>query len=251
MFVCYGGDCQIALRDGETLYHLFTVEPMVRGVVPDGPAAGRLREGDVIVAVDGRLITTRAGGERMASLAPGGAVTLRVRREGRELDVTLTPRGECHRPGISIAANAMAEARAQESIRQARGELSRSPYRGGASRTPSGRPRPGEGFVPGPVDFGLSLACSACGWRLVDSQPQHVEFVTAVAPIVAAVLQGGPAEKAGVFAGDTLVALDGFSLTGNVPDSVWTSLRAGRPVRLGLRRGRLVELVVVPRTVRF
>ena len=38
---------------------VFVSEPTVDGIAPDGPADGRLEEGDVIVAVDGMLITTQ------------------------------------------------------------------------------------------------------------------------------------------------------------------------------------------------
>jgi hypothetical protein len=54
----------------------FRSEPRVEGVRDDGPSAGRLREGDVITAIDGALITTRDGARRFAEVAPGTAVTL-------------------------------------------------------------------------------------------------------------------------------------------------------------------------------
>lgn len=219
MFVCYGGNCRIAVREEGALRHVFTVEPRVRGVVPDGPADGRLRDGDVIVAVDGRLITTRAGGERMASLPPYQPVTFRVRRDGREMDVTLTPMAACHRPGISISANPRTEAEARAWVRR---QMADDPAV--APATPSGVTP-----VAGHVDFALALACGACGWRRVNG---HMEFVTAVDPVVAGVLPGGPGAAAGVQVGDTLVSLEGLPLTGTVPDSVWVSLASGRPVRI-------------------
>jgi putative serine protease PepD len=68
----------------------------IAAVQPGSPAeeAG-LREGDVVVAVDGRRI--RSSGELVAAvgaLDPGDAVTLRVTRDGedRDIDVTLGTR---------------------------------------------------------------------------------------------------------------------------------------------------------------
>ena len=41
----------------------FSTEPRIIRVAPDGPSAGLLRAGDLLIAVNGRLITTRSGGE--------------------------------------------------------------------------------------------------------------------------------------------------------------------------------------------
>ena len=49
----------------------FRSEPEVGGIRTDGPAAGKLREGDVLTAIDGILITTRDGA-RLAQRQPGG-----------------------------------------------------------------------------------------------------------------------------------------------------------------------------------
>ena len=40
---------------------MFVTEPEIGAVDPDGPSGGKLRAGDVLVAVDGWMITTRAG----------------------------------------------------------------------------------------------------------------------------------------------------------------------------------------------
>lgn len=72
---------------------------------PGSPADGTLFPGDVVLAVDGVPIASRDGGARLASLAPGRPVTLRIRRsdrEGhREMDVVLTPTAGCKGPQIA------------------------------------------------------------------------------------------------------------------------------------------------------
>ncbi len=77
-------------------------------------------------------------------------------------------------------------------------------------------------------------------------------------PVVISVVEGGPADRAGVRARDTIVALDGVSLATAEGRSSLQSLVSGQPVRLSLAgpEGRR-ELDVVPevrtpsRTMRF
>ncbi len=73
----------------------FRSEPRVAGIRADGPAAGRLREGDLLAAIDGVLITTREGARRFAEVAPGARATLTVRREGREIPVRIVADAVC------------------------------------------------------------------------------------------------------------------------------------------------------------
>ena len=47
--------------------------------------AGKLHTGDILIAIDGVLITTRDGGRRLANLRPGVPITLRIRRDGKEI----------------------------------------------------------------------------------------------------------------------------------------------------------------------
>lgn len=72
---------------------------------PGSPADGALFPGDVVLAVDGVAIASRYGGARLASLAPGRPVTLRIRRDDREgpreMDLVLTPTAGCKGPQIA------------------------------------------------------------------------------------------------------------------------------------------------------
>ena len=99
---CVGGACQIWIETPLGLGHVFTTEPRIDRIDPDGPSAGALREGDVLVAVDRLLITSRAGGRRLASLEPGEAVELRIRRSDRDLDVRVVPVTGCNPSGLSV-----------------------------------------------------------------------------------------------------------------------------------------------------
>jgi PDZ domain-containing protein len=63
---------------------------LVTSIAPDAPAAGKLREGDVIVAVDGRpTLTTGALRTEIRRRKPRDDVRLTIRRDGERLDVTV------------------------------------------------------------------------------------------------------------------------------------------------------------------
>lgn len=100
--LCVGGSCSVNLRNGQGYTHDFSTEPRIRGLEPDGPASGKLRNGDILISIDGVLITTREGGRRLANLTPGKPVTLSIRRGGREIDVTVIPRRGCNMPMLAV-----------------------------------------------------------------------------------------------------------------------------------------------------
>jgi hypothetical protein len=86
------------LGDDGTPTHRFTVEPEVVRVSPGSD----VRQGDVVVAVDSTLITTIAGGRRLANLTPGVMVRLLVRRGGRLLELTLTAGQGCGVTSLNV-----------------------------------------------------------------------------------------------------------------------------------------------------
>ena len=75
----------------DSVFMKFGSEPRVRTVDPDGPSAGKLRSGDLIVAIDNLLITTPRAGFRYANLVAGEPVELTIRRSGRLSTVTIVP----------------------------------------------------------------------------------------------------------------------------------------------------------------
>ncbi|MGD2120822.1 MAG: PDZ domain-containing protein [Gemmatimonadota bacterium] len=78
------GECTLTMNErGEEQAWSFTVEPRINGIMSGGPAEGKLRVGDVLVAIDGVPITTRDGGIRYANVEPGQEVDLLVRRDGQ------------------------------------------------------------------------------------------------------------------------------------------------------------------------
>jgi S1-C subfamily serine protease len=101
---CVGGSCALYVRHGEGFRHQLSTEPRLFGVKPDGPSAGRVRENDVLVAIDGTLITTPAGGRRLARIDAGQKVELWLRRDGRDIEVSVTAAAGCGFTSLRVRA---------------------------------------------------------------------------------------------------------------------------------------------------
>lgn len=226
--LCVGGSCSVNLRSGRGFTHDFSTEPRIQGLEKDGPSWGRLQDGDVLVAVDGVLITTREGGRRLANLTPGKPVRLRVRRGGREMDVAVIPRLGCNMPMLAVLGSGSKTAPA----------IQREPPRGRV--TPNLLPA-----APPPVDFGMEIDCMGCGWR---REAGRLVFVTKVPPHVVSVEPGGPAAEAGIRPDDILLKVNGIPIPSPDGAEHLGELRPGQPVTLEVGRGGSLRSVrIVPR----
>lgn len=84
-------NCQRQSRPGEVLW-FFTTPPEVSWVREGGPAAvAGLREGDLIIAIDGVEITSEGGGRLFGGMRVGVPVRFSVRRGERVADVVVEP----------------------------------------------------------------------------------------------------------------------------------------------------------------
>jgi S1-C subfamily serine protease len=230
--VCIGEACEVNRHEGRNNYiHDFPTEPRVEGIDPNGPAAGKLRRGDVLVAINGALITTREGGLRLANLAPGSEITLTIRREGVQKDVRIVSRPVClsYRVPMKGAFVLLAPA------------LQRDPRRPPVPEDPRRRVKPN-------VDFGMELECSDCGWR--PDATGWRGWYSSGPPIVRRVEPGGPASRAGVQPGDVLLGINGIRFDTDAIRSQLQSLRPGQPTTLTLgRKGAIRNITVVPRAL--
>jgi hypothetical protein len=88
------------LPDSAHVVYTFGSEPVVVETVPSSP---RIRPGDVVVAVNGQPITTRAGADQFA-YPPAGEAVLTVRRGGVNIDVEqlIVPQNACPRNQSSL-----------------------------------------------------------------------------------------------------------------------------------------------------
>jgi Periplasmic protease len=211
LFQCVGADCLVAGRNTEAPAHSFLTEPRLWKLSP--PAAGELRDGDVLVAVDGAPITTREAGKRLATLRPGEVATLRVRRADRSVDVRLQAIPSCVRPSIQLTS-----ASGDPDV------VSRLAL----ERVLAAALSPGS-TVDGRLGFILQTDRAAS---------------PALAPLVIDVRPRSPADVAGLKPGDAVIAIDGIPIASS---QAREQLRAARrdSVRLTVRSGGQEHVVTI------
>ncbi len=199
--------CEMRVSGG-TAVMAFGAEPRLNAPRPGGPADGKIKPGDALVAVDGLLITTTAGSRRLTQAAAGKPLRLTLRRAGEELDVKIVPVGRCL---TSLA-------KAHE-----------WPDTAGAAPR---RPR-----------LGIGLTCWPCG-RKIEAGTESFSFATP--PEVGLVQAGGPGARAGVRTGDRILEIDGVPLTTREGGRRIGALKEGQQVKLTILRGN--ERVVLQLT---
>lgn len=205
---CRGGSCLVNAQSPDgTFAHYFSTEPVVEAVL-----TGReLRDGDVLVSVDGVPVTSVEAGRRLANLEPDVPVRLRIRRDGSERDVVAVPRLGCEAPSLQVVAVGPAK----------------------KEKVPA-TPKP---------DFGMSLDCGGCGWETVDGQRVWHSLTV---PRVAKVDRGGPADVAGIRIGDRILSINGYWTFEPKDGAAIGSLKPGQKVKVVVARGNnSVELWVV------
>jgi len=198
-FIC---KCSFETSDSNPGRWTFYSEPRILGVAKGGPTDGRLESGDAVVAIDGKLITTAAGGERWSTVAPGERVQLRVRREGTVRTVEITVAAKC--PADEALPAEATETRHAPSL-------------------PRLLPR-------GWLGMGLSCQCS------VNAGGEFPLWTFGDYPRVEKVAAGSPAAAAGMQVGDLLVRVNGRPLTTGAGDSAFSRIQPGDRVTFTLRR---------------
>ncbi len=225
-------NCVVGYLEGErgkTLYE-FRSEPRIWGIEDGGPADGKLKEGDVVTAIDGYLITTAEGGSRFGALRAGQPVALTVRRGGREIDLTITPVAECKakqtvvsRPAlppepprawtIKTAPRAVVYVRPDTVMVPTDPIMVRWDPSAEAAVPREALPPPAPDFAILPRGWlGFSLSCSDCKVIKVKDEGS-VRWEFSGYPEITRVEPGSPAHEAGTRAGDMLTHIDGHELT--------------------------------------
>ena len=222
-----------------------STEPEIDSVDPDGPARGRLRAGDILVAVDGALITTAEGGRRYGAVRPGQSVTLTVRRGGRSQDVELVAGERCGPRAPAMVVDADPPPAPQEppapSARPARPPRAAPP-----ANLPDLPPPPPSLTEPG-ASLGLSFRCSECRGQ-ADARTGRVVWSFSEPILVQRVEPGGPADLAGLRGGDRIVRVENRPIESEEAGRRFSLLEAGVPVSLTVSRwdGSRADIVVTP-----
>ena len=223
----------------------FGAEPTITGVRDEGAAAAKLRAGDVVVAIDGYLITTREGGKRFAEVRPNEPITLRVRRDGREREVRVVPDARCESLGAPVAPAAPAAPAA----------VAGTPAPAAPAAQPAmiARPRPAAAAVPTPPEptlalprgsLGFSIRCYDCSVQILKTQAEPIWSFSSD-PIVERVERGSQAAQAGLRAGDVLTHIDGAALTSAEGGRAFGAVQPGDTVALGFVRNSRPQRAVM------
>jgi S1-C subfamily serine protease len=252
-----GMECNCTFTSGEEeRLWLFQAEPKVQGVDRDGPSHGKLKDGDVIVAIDGMLITTRKAGIRFANLVAGEPVELTVRRWGRKRSVTVVPRA-APEPEVPIdltvrrddrsntvtiepRAAALTElARSIEELSKRAAEIGKVIDTMGLPALPEFSSFPefnidftGK-FPRGWIGFGLSFSGS-----IREKGPdESAEWRFDEPPSIKSIQPDSPADEAGLQVNDMLLEIDGLKLDSRRGGNRFSRMEPGQIVEWKVLRG--------------
>ena len=239
--------CSININPRRVTYY-FATEPRLGDI--DGPGKGLLREGDALVAVDGRLITTEQAAERLSTVRRGERVRLTVRRGDRTQDVAIAVGQRCME--TPVAPTPPRPPRAPVPPRAPGAPLPPLPPTPQAPQAPRAPQAPQPPLPPQPAApplpplpppppeilpagwFGFGISCEECGVRRRDGDAW---MFFSEAPVVENVEPGSPAQRAGLRRGDRLTHVDGLSLTTRQGAQRFGAIRPGQTVTWTYRRG--------------
>lgn len=266
-FHCPGGSCLYdkVVREGVEAMYEFSSEPRMRAIDSGGPAAGILEEGDVLVAVNGFLITSGRGGRELANLPIGEAARLTLRRGDRLEDVTITTSGRCEQPMVIVGNTRLVVPEApvwstEPALPPGSYAVIEAPpapvdavYSLAPTAPSAGRgvaavaapPAPAAfGVSAGPGSLGMAFSCDGCSFTFGEedffawNNPQYLE--------VEAVSEDGAAAAAGLRPGDLLTHVNGHSLTSDDGGRLIFRARAGERLEIRYERdGETAETVLV------
>jgi membrane-associated protease RseP (regulator of RpoE activity) len=248
-------NCTFTFGEDERLW-LFQAEPKIKGVDRDGPSHGKLKDGDVIVGIDGMLITTRKAGIRFANLVAGEPVELTVRRWFRTRLVTVVPQTAPEpevpveltigRSGRADTVTIVPRPTASPELARSIEELSKRAVEIGEAVVTTGLPASLEfSLLPefnldftemtprGWIGFGLSFGGSIK--HKDEDKPAEWRFNDP--PSIKTVQPGSPADEAGLQVNDVLLEIDGLKLDSRRGGKRFSRMEPGQIVEWKVRRG--------------
>jgi hypothetical protein len=272
-------DCTVTRKENDDVSWNFRGEPVVSSLTPGGPASGKLREGDVIVAINGLLITTQAAGDKVASLRQGEDVVLTIRRNGRVQEIEIEADEDCAEPATpAVIAGPPVQPvpPSRTTPRPSRTPRSARPPITAVTPAPMAPPTP-----PAPPSswFGFGITCHNCEHaqqngaaierkeaelrallrssdrdlprtaelrqQIDELRDQGSVWKFSEYPAVYSVDKDSPAEEAGLRRGDVLTKIDGIDLLTDEGGRRFASAEPGQTVTWTYRRGGAVRTAEV------
>jgi hypothetical protein len=207
----------------------FRTEPEVLALARGFTTGDRLRPGDRIVAIDGSLITTLEGSGKLVGLRASQPIRVRVRRDGGLVDLRIVPGSACElqrRPRGELEIERLEEVEVESMGIPPAPPTAATP--GTAALPPLPPAPPARPLAPSGF-LGFGLQCSECGLS-------GGLFYFETPPTVQGVMDGGPAQRAGLRSGDAIVAVDGLDITTPRGARRFSGIAPGDTVRLTVRR---------------
>lgn len=229
-------NCTIGARDpGEWS---FRTEPKITSLEMNTTAGKLLKVGDVITHINGQLITTREGARAMATIKPGQAVVITVRRNGETLRFALTADASCSgEPRLGFYSPTAPRRSAPRSAPVTPGVAAR-----GAAPVVAASAMRTRG------SFGMGLMCSGrCEIHVAGDGALHFSDP----PEVYSVERGSGADQAGIRRGDIITHVNGQSITSKDGGRIFGTAKPGATLRFTVRRdgqSRTVSLTAAPQT---
>jgi membrane-associated protease RseP (regulator of RpoE activity) len=216
-------NCGVEQRSGTPTAFQFFAEPVVLEVEDGSP----LRPGDIVEAVDGKPITTRAGAHAF-TYPTRSRSTVTVRRDGARRDLAVRVTDTCRTPTPPTPPTP---------------PIAPTPPTSPVAPTPSVAPTPPTPPTEGRGGrFGFALGClPSCTHTRASDGTRYYRHDGP--PPVVAVREDGPADRAGMRVGDRVTHVDGLSIVSEAGGLRFLSAARGREMRLTLDRdGRAIEV---------
>jgi S1-C subfamily serine protease len=230
----------------------YSVEPTVKRVESGSDG---LRSGDVIVSIDGVLITTAAGSRRLANPNPDQPSNVTIRRDGKQLMLSIAPQLRCP-VNVVVHGGPADRVYVARRITDDKNSSRQAWERFARAMTDSVHIGVGVALTSGWLGFGIE--CGHCSLRTDITGRSLWDFTGrslwdfSEAPSVFGVEPNSPAALAGLEVGDVIRAIDGMALTTATGAQRFSNIRPGQKVAITIERGgksRVIQMTAGKRHV--